>query len=215
MDAATLIDVDVTFVLPDDFRVDELDLAAILVAVVGDLQTALRKGHPAPLAGVVVYRAPLTDVPAQNDHLEDFVAINQATGISVRFPDQVRVEFRDRDPAVGYRFQNSSIRKFFFRDGTQSSDESLKTHCGDHRTSVTKKMTRPELSPDQNTRISPIRDRRSKPALLPLLLAVQTVASLAVVPVEVEASFRDNPPSDDITNVVLLKQLVGDVGGTH
>ena len=44
---------------------------------------------------------------------------------------------------------------------------------------------------------------------------MQTVASLAVVPVEVEASFRNNPASDDITNVVLLKHLVGDVGGTH
>ncbi|SUZ91808.1 uncharacterized protein METZ01_LOCUS44662, partial [marine metagenome] len=37
VDTATLIDVDVAFVFPDDFRVDELDLAAILVAVVGDL----------------------------------------------------------------------------------------------------------------------------------------------------------------------------------
>ncbi|SUZ91807.1 uncharacterized protein METZ01_LOCUS44661 [marine metagenome] len=132
----------------------------------------MRKGHPAPLAGVVVYRAPLTDVPAQNDHLEDFVAINQATGITVRFPDQVRVKFRDRDPVVGYRFQDSAICEFFFRDGTQSSDESLKTHCGDHRTSVTKQMTRPELSPDQNTQIPPNGVADPNQRSLPLLLSV-------------------------------------------
>ncbi len=77
-------------------------------------------------------------------------------------------------------------------------------------------MARPKLPPDQSTRIpltgSPIGTSAS---VIVVTCAVQTVASLAVVPVEVEASFRDNPASDDITNVVLLKQLVGDVGGTH
>ena len=100
----TLIDVDVTLMLPDNFRIDELNLAAMLVGVVSDLETALRKSHPALLACVVMHRASLADVPAQNNDLEEFVAVDQATGITVWFPDQVRVEFCDRDPAVGYRF---------------------------------------------------------------------------------------------------------------
>ncbi len=111
--------------LPDNFRIDELNLAAMLVGIVSDLETALRKSHPALLACVVMHRASLADVPAQNNDLEEFVAVDQATGITVWFPDQVRVEFCDRDPAVGYRFFAFALRYLCYRNPVSPRREAI------------------------------------------------------------------------------------------